>query len=289
MRTNNTKTTRAWRIAAIALLLFVAIVIVPVAADPQWPGYQKIYITPENGIRFDKVGNGTYYFKLTGGGLNALHITNDPINATEGQVTTTTSQTGHFWITDTGGRAYDDDAILFVAVNGSDNSAFSVTITSSGYNWTPTGDGLLPPIGTIAYKASALNNVQFTSANFAHVSGTDVNTYWRPSTASYYPVFSGENIADTTNNNFNFIPIDLKIGIIGTSANSTYNGSLIDHGATRIDYTIDNIPYDGVVAFNAYAWCNQSNQGQAVSWTNAVNKSTQGPSTAYSGWMVTPP
>jgi len=278
--------------AAVALLLFVAIAVVPVAADTPWPGYQKIYVKPENGIRFDKVGgtgNGTYYFKLEGGGLNALHISNDPINATFGQVTTTTSTTGHFWMTDTGGRGFDDDAILLVGVNGTPDTDFKVHITSSGYTWAPTGVvNQLPAIGDISYTTSAVNNAQFTTANFTKFSGDPVNTYWRPSTSSYYPVVSGEYMPDTTNNNFKFIPVDLKVGIIGTNANSTYNGSLTDHGAARIDYVIEGMPFDGVVAFNAYAWCNQSNQLQGVSWTNAVNKSTDGPgSNTYSGWAVT--
>jgi len=273
--------------AAVALLLFVAIAVIPVAASV-WPNYQQIYVKPENGIRFDKVGNGTYYFKLTGGGLNALHISNDPINATFGQVTTTTSTTGHFWMTDTGGRGFDDDAILLVGVNGTPDTAFKVHITSSGYTWAPTGVvNQLPAIGDISYTTSAVNNAQFTTTNFTEFSGSDVNTYWRPSTSSYYPVVSGEKMTDSLND-FKFIPIDLKVGIIGTNANSTYNGSLTDHGAARIDYVIEGMPLDGIVAFNAYAWCNQSNQLQGVSWTNAVNKSTDGPgSNTYSGWAVT--
>lgn len=276
--------------AAVALLLFVAIAVIPVAADTPWSGYKDINIKNANGIRFDKNSNEMYYYKLGGGGLNALHITHDPINVPSGAFNKTTSTSGTFWLSDTGGRGFDDDAILFIAVNGTPDSNFKVHITSSGYNWTPTGAlNQLPAIGNIAYNASAVSNAEFSMADFTQNDDSDnIDTYWRPSTSATFPVFNGQNMADTAVNNFKFIPVDLKVGIIGTNANSTYNGSLIDHGAVKVDYTIAGIPTNAVVAFNAYAWCNQSNQGQGISWTNSVNTSAQGPGSSYSGWLVDP-
>ncbi|KUL01128.1 MAG: Nitroreductase [Methanomicrobiales archaeon 53_19] len=38
--------------------------------------------------------------------------------------------------------------------------------------------------------------------------------------------------------------------------------------------------YDGAAYFDAYAWNNQSNQGQGVSWTNKVI------GTGSSGWAI---
>jgi hypothetical protein len=278
-----------WWMAISVILLFVAIAVLPVAAETTFPSYQDINITTENGIRFNNYNDGTYFFKLEGGGLNALHITNDPINATRGQVTKTTSINSHFWLSDTGGRGFDDDGILFICVNGTPPENFNVRITSSGYNWTPTGAlNQLPAIGAIAYNASAVNNVTFTAANFTKLGSNTVVQKWKPATLENYPILSGQYMGDSVNNNFKFIPVDLKVGIIGTNANSTYNGTLIDHGALRVDYTIENLG-SSFVAFNAYAYTNQSNQGQGVSWLNAVNTSTDGPGTdTYSGWLVTP-
>ena len=66
---------------------------------------------------------------------------------------------------------------------------------------------------------------------------------------------------------FNLMFIDLKAGVIGTSTpNYTY---LENNGMVKVDYTIYNPP--GFLAFNVYGWCNESNQGQGISWTNRVD------------------
>lgn len=274
---------------AIAVILFVASGIVPVMADTEIPwtgGYHQIYLAPTNGIRFNATGNGTYYFKLSGGGLNALHISNDPKNITKGQFTTTSATSGTFWITDTGGRGYHDDALLLIAVNGTTpltTRNFTVHITSSGYNWTPTGDGLLPPEGVPVYNASALNNVAFSTGNFLLNSSTPIDTYWRPSTQSTFPVFYNEYM-NFNPNNFRFILVDLKVGVIGTgnTGNSTYAQNLTDWGAANVTYSITR-PTGSFVAFAAYSYTNQSNQGQGVSWTT----DSLGSSGYPSGWLVT--
>src|ERR1700743_2872894 len=56
----------------------------------------------------------TYFLNAPGGALNQLHITTDPTAAgVSGQVTTrnttTSTASGTFWVSTTGGRGYNDD------------------------------------------------------------------------------------------------------------------------------------------------------------------------------------
>ena len=84
--------------------------------------------------------NGTYYIKADGGGLNELHITND-LDVPLGQITTSNDQSGTFYITNTGGRGFDNDIILLASVQGPIPDDFALHIKSSGYNWTPAPSG----------------------------------------------------------------------------------------------------------------------------------------------------
>ena len=70
--------------------------------------------------------------------------------------------------------------------------------------------------------------------------------------------------------------IDLFAGILG--GNTTYTSTLEHRGTVKIEYTIYNPPK--FLVFDAYAYCNQSNQGQGVSWTNRVADA------GVSGWTV---
>jgi hypothetical protein len=284
MNERNTQTNKKWWMAICGILLFVATGVLPVAASVL-PDYHNIFIPPANGARFNDYSNNTYYFKLDGSGLNALHITNDPVNATSGQVTTTTTTSGSFWVTDTGGRGYDDDAVLLIAVNGTPGDNFAVHITSKGYTWTPTGTGDVPAQGSISYQSSAVNSY-FDMSQILFPGSSEVIQSWKPSTAASYPLYSGELVSDSSTNNFRLIPVDLRVGVLGTGLNATYYQSLTDWGAAKVEYSISDLG-SASVAFNAYAYTNQSNQGQGISWTNKVN--AQGESTSgASGWRVTP-
>lgn len=92
-----------------------------------------------NGAKYDESNDGTYYiaFDDPGGGLNSLHITTDPDIPT-GQVTYSANQSGVFYVSDTGGRGFYDDAVLMVAVNGAIADDFKLHIKSSGYK-SPRG------------------------------------------------------------------------------------------------------------------------------------------------------
>jgi len=97
------------------------------------PSFNHIYVEVSNkaGASFNDYGNNTYYMKFDnpGGGLNSLHITTDPRNL-DGNITTTTSQKGTFYVDFTGGRN-QDDFVLLVAVNGTIGSDFSLNLKSS--------------------------------------------------------------------------------------------------------------------------------------------------------------
>ncbi len=97
------------------------------------PNFDYIYVKVSNkeGAAFNDYGNNTYYMKFdkSGGGLNSLHITADPKNL-DGNVTTTSRQTGTFYVDFTGGRT-QDNFVLLIAVNGTIGNDFKLNLKSS--------------------------------------------------------------------------------------------------------------------------------------------------------------
>lgn len=97
------------------------------------PSVDNVYVRVSNkqGASFNDYGNNTYLMKFekSGGGLNSLHITTNPRNL-DGNVTSTTSQSGTFFVDFTGGRV-QDDFVLLIAVNGTIGSDFSLNLKSS--------------------------------------------------------------------------------------------------------------------------------------------------------------
>lgn len=257
-------------VRAIGLLVSVMMmstIALPVAAD-ELSDNHHIYIPMANTARFNDYGNNTYYFKFDGGGLNALHISDD-YNSEAGQVTQSTQTSGTFFFTDTGGRGYDDDAILMIAVNGTIPENFRITINSSGYQWLPT-DGTIPDEEAVEkYEFGEI----FDSGDFLN----NISQIWKPYTTAGYPIFYGQNMSDT-GNTFQLMFVDLNVGILGN--NVSYADTLDNHGAVMVNYTIENAP--DFLAFDAYAYCFISNQSQGVSWTNRVS------GTGSSGWTVIP-
>lgn len=277
MERENDRIKRASALTMIALLLSIGLVgLCPVSAVTL-DSYNQLRIPVTNGALFDYNEDNTYYFRLTGGGLNELHITNDSWNLPSGQVTHGGS-TGTFWVTNTGGRGYYDDIILLAAVNGTPGANFNLKVNSSGYTWPLTYNGVLPAKEDVSHGVGI--NGSFDSNNYIQVGAppTTVEQIWKPSTSANYPIHYGQNMGDTSKT-FNLIFVDLKAGTLGTNVNQTYNMTLTDRGATRVDYTVSDLG-SAKLAFNAYGWCNWSNQGEGVSWTNALTGSTS------SGWDV---
>ncbi|EHQ36942.1 hypothetical protein [Methanoplanus limicola] len=245
-----------------AVLLMLMLCITPVSATDTFSSYKQIYVPVGNdaGARFDHFGNETYYYIFTksGGGLNSIHIS-DNYSDYEGDVYSNKGNSGTFYITDTStDTQYHDDAILMFAVPNSDylnNEFMSLTVTTSGYQWTPTGDGLKPS-NPGSYQANYFSET-FDTSDF--LGGT---SSWRPSSLSNYPVYNNQNVS--AGEEFKFIFIDLNLGTLNDTAQS-----LTNYGAVKVDYTISD--YNGDAVFDAYAYCNQSKRGQGVSWTNKLS------------------
>ncbi len=295
MKKKDVKTNRLWGMAAVAVLLFVALAVVPVAADNPWYGGNNDTYIPVNDMRtgYGFPTSGTnYYFNLTNvtAGQKALHISDNNATPT-GQVTSTTSTAGYFFVTDTGGRQYQDDIILLVAVNSSvsdDLDYFEINLTSSGYTWNVSADGpdrkQSPPKEALEWKEPGISKVY----NYNHYlnNGTTGNIYqnWKFAPTANYPIYSGENMA--TELPFKLLLVDLNVGVI---RNYTYNSTLNYTGMAKVNYSItSSLSGDGIVAFNAYAYNNWTNEGpKMINWINQVNTSSVVPDTSASGWKVT--
>jgi len=258
---------RASRLIAAGLVVMMVLCVMPVSALtvlPNWHSFASV--ANDAGVKYNldstEYGgpNNTYYMKFDGGGLNALHITTDT-GVPNGQVTNSTLATGTFYVSDTGGRGYDDDIILMFATNATLSSDFSIEINASGYQWEATTE---EPTSH-AYQAGALQET-FWQDDFAY--GPQIN---RSSSVSNYPIFYGQDMTDTTNT-FQIMFIDLNVGVLGL------NSTLPNSGMAQVDYEIGN--FTGFGAFDAYVWCLDSNQGQRISWTNQVS------GTGSSGYTV---
>ncbi|MFA5414288.1 MAG: PKD domain-containing protein [Methanoregula sp.] len=227
------------------------------------PGYTGIFVSAANdeGIRWDYHQNNTLYVNQNGGGVNAVHIAVDPADAV-GTVTESRNTSGTFWVTDSGGRGYQDEVVLLLAVNGTIPDDFAVRIKTSGYTWIPnaTTTGTAPPVGAYTYQPVALNQ-NFSKSDFVYGPQS-----WRPQgNPSAYPVFMNESMSDPVNQ-FQLAFIDTRAGVLG-SHNANY-ATLTDHGSVRVDYTFTNLS-NNYAAFNLYAWnINPKANSEGMGWTN---------------------
>jgi len=226
------------------------------------PGYTGVYVRAANdgGIKYDYAGNGMYYINENGGGLNAVHISTDPA-VSAGQVTVSPAQSGTFYVTDTGGRGYQDNVVLMLAVNGTIPDDFTAHIKTSGYTWTPsTAMNKAPATGEYTYQSTALDET-FTKNDFIYGPQN-----WKPSGSNIiYPIFSGEDMSSPANQ-YQLAFIDTRAGLLG-SKHADYAG-LTDKGAVKVEYSFSNLP--SYAAFNLYAWNRNTTQGQGMGWTNRL-------------------
>ena len=264
---NNGKTMRLGAMTASAILLMLAVCIVPVsAADDVFTDNNQTYAAVANydGARFDIFGNNTYYFNFSKptGGLNAIHITDSP-SSLDGGVYTDRPASGTLYISDTStDTQYHDDVILLFAVpSDAAYSNLNLLVNVSGYQWTPTGSGSKPNLDYDDDYYTTLTET-FYSSDF--LSGT---SSWRPAPLDNYPIYYGQG----ANEQFKIMLIDLYAG----SVNQT---SLRDNGTVRVDYNLTG--YEGAAYFDTYAWNNQSAQGQGISWTNRIIGA------GSSGWTI---
>jgi PKD repeat protein len=245
----------------ISILVILTFLAVCTAAGAPLPGYNNIFINVANdaGATYDAFGNDTYNIRFEGidRGLNALHISTDPA-VNFGQVTLTDEMSGTFYATDSGGKGYEDEILLMVAVNGTIPDDFSLRITSDGYTWTPNPvSNMAPPLDTVTYLPVALDET-FTKADFIYGPQT-----WKPTGNEVeYPIYFGQDLGDA-GNTFQLMFVDLNAGVLRP------NASLENQGAVRIRYTFENL--ESFAAFNVYAYCKNSNNGDdMIAWSNAL-------------------
>ena len=245
-----------------------------IAVTEPLPDYNDIYVTVANnaGVKYNAFSNDTYHilFQGSGQGLNALHISTDP-SVNFGQVTRTGEQAGSFYATDSGGKGYEDEIILMVAVNGTIPDDFRLNIKSDGYTWTPnTVSNTAPDISTVSYQPVALDET-FNGSDFKY--GPQI---WKPTGDGLsYPIYSGQDMTDTTNT-FQIMFVDLNAGVLRP------NTSMENQGAVRINYSFQNLG-GSIAAFSVYGYCKYSNSGNdVIGWSNALT-----PDKTMSGYTVT--
>ena len=242
------------------------------------PDHHHVYVdvSNDNGSQYGSGPGGSYYIKADGGGLNQLHITTDSTpGGVNGQVTTkstaSSSASGAFWVSTTGGRGSNDAIILMVSVQGAVPNDFSMTIKSSGYQWTPTAN---QTVGSdIHYVAGALQET-FSRSDFLYGPQTAKPG---PGNDWVLPFYSGQDINDPATASY-LMFIDLYVG-------NTSNRSLIDSGNAKIEFTISGL-YDTTLAFNAYAYALSSNTGgNSIDWTNRLSSNLA--EAGQSGYSIT--
>ena len=232
----------------------------------------NIFVANANGVKYD-VPDGasnhltyiyvpdSYFvdFEQPGGGLNPIHISTDPTE-TSGQVTTTSDQSGTFWITFTGGQPTMPDAILMLAVNGTIPDDFALTLQSSGYTWdmNPPAVGNDFDTNNLIYVTDALNET-FNSSDFIY--GPQL---WKFCSSADYPLYNGEDMSDT-NNTFQIMFIDLDVGALQTGING---------GAIEVNYNFTDL--QSFAAFNVYGWYSASNHGTGIIMTNSLTGGNSG-------------
>jgi PKD repeat protein len=232
---------------------------------------QNLTVSNDNGARYNANENvtgqnNTYNFFNSSSqsatqGQNALHLTTN--NSTDaGGVVFVNSSSGVFYMSDTGGRGWNDNGILMLAINGTIPDNFYVIITASGYQWAPLYYELHPDPANMTYVIGTVNET-FTKEDFLYGPQT-----WKPCPASNYPIYEGQDTYNLTNT-FNIMFIDLWAGFIGPNTRSLYpDYTFIDNGMIKINYEFFNLPEGSLAAFGAYAYCQSSKQGEGIRWVN---------------------
>jgi hypothetical protein len=224
-----------------------------------------------DGAKFHGPGD-TYYLQACG--VNALSIT-DSINNDNGQVTTinttSTKQSGVFYVSDTGGRGYNDDLILMLSVKGPISDDFSLSLKSSGYSWTPATTASQSKIdkSTLTHLDGAIDEI-FGKDDFIY----DPQVFKPGSTSWSLPLYSGQTTGDPSTAEY-LMFIDLYVGTL--KDRTTTFPTLIDNGDVKIEYNFAGL--NTTASFNIYGWCLTSNQGQGINWTNLT---TGGGANGYS-------
>jgi hypothetical protein len=260
--------------AAIALLSTTAVAL----ADPTPLLSNRdinIQVSNDAGARYGSGPGDTYFINAPGGGLNQLHVTTEGTSAgLSGQVTTLTTTTGSssggFFVSTTGGRGYNDDIVLGISLQGPIADDFSISVHSSGYQWTPSVAGVVDPF----YNANALNET-FTKADFLYGPNTAKPG---PGTGFVLPFYSGQNINDPATAQL-LMFVDLNVG-------NDSNRASIDSGDAKVDFDVSGLLGGDILSFNAYAWAFSADVADSsINWTNRLSTNLTDP--GQSGFSIT--
>ncbi|WP_220682256.1 PGF-pre-PGF domain-containing protein [Methanofollis formosanus] len=195
------------------------------------------------------------------------------------EATTSFSQSGTFYITNTGGKGCSHNIILMLAVNGTIPEDFRAHIQSSGYVFPLLGKTDLPDVQSQIYYDEVLNET-FTRDDFVY--GPQI---WKPyngrdwPAGQPYPIYHGQDMSDT-GDAFQVMFIDLNAGVL-TGVKDL--GALTDGGALKIDYSFENL--ESTAAFNIYALYKTSEQPTTLQFTNRLDDTS---ATHPSGYVVMP-
>jgi hypothetical protein len=216
---------------------------------------------------------GQYLVKADGGGQNELRISSTTTGGSViSQSTSTGSYTGSFYVTNSGGRGFDNDILMLLAVQGPVSNNFSISVKSTGYDWVPAAPGAYQPTLT-ADQVNYITGVDATFNSSAFM-GTQAATH-RFGPGGWSMMYNGQPTTDTST--WSLMLIDLYVGNI---KNTTISG-LTNDGAVKVDFTIDGL-YDTLAAINAYGYCTAAFQGDGISWTNSTAGGVNG-----SGFLLT--
>jgi len=255
-------------IGLVAVLFITAIGASPATASTLLPASSHIFINVANdaGVKWDLDGamygagnNNTYYIKAEGSGLNELHITNtNTAEGARGQVTVTNDSSGVFYISNTGGRGFDNDIILLVSVKGPIPDDFAVRIRTSGYNWTPAPPACsTPPVPTDYYYVPNALDETFGKADFIY--GPHV---MKPGPGGWLPLYVGQDTSDPATAEY-LMFVDCNAGNMYPSK---VGDTLVDNGNVKVEYSFTNLTTRA--EFNGFGWVTAANQCQGINWGN---------------------
>jgi hypothetical protein len=261
-----------------ALVLSLAILSSPALADviPLTDNRNiRVNVSNDNGARLGSGVDNNYLINAPGGGLNQLHITTDSSTAgVSGQVTTqnitSSSASGTFWASTTGGRGYNDTIVLLASIQGPLADDFALTIKSSGYQWTPANNAL----GADIHYVSGAVQETFGKSDFLYGPNTAKPG---PGTGWSLPFYSGQNINDPSTGSY-LMFIDLYVGNLS-------DRSRTDSGNAKVEFTVSGL-YQATFAFNIYSYAQTANVADgSINWTNRL--STDPATTGQSGYSIT--
>lgn len=303
MKKEQERMNKMWWMASAVVLLFVALAVVPVAAEENpWQGdHGYTNVSSANDVAFDFYNDGKIHFTMTNatGGQNAIHMSDSNSAHSTFQCTETGNMNDQIYVTNTGGRTYQDDIRLLVGVASYNTDTSDkmgerqdiwIDINASGYSWEPNATQDTGPV---------LSEIQWGWTNFTlkpsyyltNPDNSPVYQTWKFGPYPFYRNYCGQDPLDneTSSNVFNFTAMDLKMGVLS----DTSLGTLNDKGMVNISYRVyrpdglsqENNKNNTNIDFNVYAYNRNTAQGlNQTLWLNNITSDSK-TDPKLSGWL----